>query len=865
MEDRTEGKSAQFKLARSEYMLSRSQQLSRTGTWIYDLGKKDHHWSVELSKVLNSDTFPENPIDFLRDILHCPETIIDDFMAEGDPGQFKEIGFDSCITSSASASVYLQHLVKLLYDGQGKLERLFGNTQDVTDKRLTQERLRVSEQQLELAVDGGDLGLWFWDVSARKMDLDPEWWKRFGYDFEGSSMTAEMWNRICHQDDLLQVNQQWDNYVCGKFAFYECDYRIRDTSDKWHWIHDRGRIVERDKTGAPIRLAGIHQDITNRKRAESALLKVREELEDKVTVRTRELKAANQTLQKEISVRQQAEAVLLESEQNYRLLVENQLDLLVKMDQAGRFLFVSPSYCDMFGKSSEELLGKSFLPFIHPDDRESTRLAMGKLNKPPHIATMEQRAMTCNGWRWLHWTDKAIVDDNGDISSIIGVGRDVTKRKLVEAELDRYQRQLETEVEKRTAALAAANRKLQNEIAERERTDATLRKSTFQQELLFRDGELGLWEIDVNSNKFLILPQLVRQLGFDPQLLRGTIDDLAKIIHPDDLQEVVQTLEESITKGIETFEQEWRALNSQGEVLWFLSRGLVVEWNDDGSPKHIIGSHVNITNLKLATQEASLHQEQLIQADKMASLGILVTGVAHEINNPNSFIRMGAENLAAMLADALPKLDSCFRDTPEFILGGLPYQQARSDILRILDGLVSGSDRIAKIVANLREFARPTSTSLDELVDVNVSVNSATELLGSLIRKSTKHFTSRLATDLPFIKGNGHLLQGVIINLLTNACQALISSDQSIEISTRFKLSEGQVEICVTDTGAGISEENLKHVFDPFFTTKRDSGGVGIGLSLCHKIVENHDGTIEFTSTEGEKTAALVSLPLPRD
>ncbi len=131
------------------------------------------------------------------------------------------------------------------------------------------------------------------------------------------------------------------------------------------------------------------------------------------------------------------------SEVDYRLLIEGQSDLVVKVDTEGRFLFVSPSYCRVFGKSEAELLGRQFMPLVHEDDRQVTADAMKSVNSPPYSCKIEHRAITVTGWRWLAWANKAVLDDNGEITAVIGVGRDVTQQKRVE-ELIRFQRDLAT-------------------------------------------------------------------------------------------------------------------------------------------------------------------------------------------------------------------------------------------------------------------------------------------------------------------------------------------------------------------------------------------------------------------------------------
>lgn len=117
-----------------------------------------------------------------------------------------------------------------------------------------------------------------------------------------------------------------------------------------------------------------------------------------------------------------------QSEEKYRLLVENQNDLIVKVDTANRFLYVSPGYCELFGKKEQELLGKSYFPLVHEEDREATEKAMDKLFHPPYRSYVEQRAKTVQGWRWLAWSTRAVTDDKGKVTGIIGVGRDIHDR-----------------------------------------------------------------------------------------------------------------------------------------------------------------------------------------------------------------------------------------------------------------------------------------------------------------------------------------------------------------------------------------------------------------------------------------------------
>ncbi|AFH50197.1 PAS/PAC domain protein [Ignavibacterium album JCM 16511] len=167
----------------------------------------------------------------------------------------------------------------------------------------------------------------------------------------------------------------------------------------------------------------------------------------------------------DITDRIKFEESLKESEEKYRLLIENQTDLVVKVDLEGKFLFVSESYCKTFGKTQEELLGNKFLPLVHPDDRESTMKEMEKLYSHPYSCYIEQRALTATGWKWFSWVDTLVFDETGKPTAIIGVGRDITEKKLAEIALRENQEELKRSEE----MLRSLTQKLQ-EIREEERS-----------------------------------------------------------------------------------------------------------------------------------------------------------------------------------------------------------------------------------------------------------------------------------------------------------------------------------------------------------------------------------------------------------
>ncbi|RNC68449.1 MAG: histidine kinase [Desulfuromonadales bacterium] len=263
-----------------------------------------------------------------------------------------------------------------------------------------------------------------------------------------------------------------------------------------------------------------------------------------------------------------------------------------------------------------------------------------------------------------------------------------------------------------------------------------------------------------------------------------------------------------------------------------------------------------------ALEELRRHQDKLIQADKMASLGTLVSGVAHEINNPNGLLLLDIPILKRVHDDADEIFEDRFRDHGDFMLGGVPYSEMREEIPRILQEMQDGAQRIKRIVNDLKDFARRDDAGEMELIDLNATVQTALRLIDPTIRSSTKRFAVSYAEELPQVMGNAQRIEQVIVNLVLNACQALQSVDKGVTVTTGLDRERNLVVIQVRDEGVGIAEEHLHQLMDPFFTTKRETGGTGLGLSVSAGIVKEHGGTLRFESTPDIGTTVTLSLPV---
>ncbi|GAM10880.1 putative sensor protein [Geobacter sp. OR-1] len=269
-----------------------------------------------------------------------------------------------------------------------------------------------------------------------------------------------------------------------------------------------------------------------------------------------------------------------------------------------------------------------------------------------------------------------------------------------------------------------------------------------------------------------------------------------------------------------------------------------------------------VSERKHAEEELRRNQQQLVQADKLAALGVLVSGVAHEINNPTGLILLDVPILKRAHNDTERILEEHYAGHGDFTLGGLPYSEMREEIPRILDEMQDGAKRIKRIVNDLKDFARRDDLGDKETIDLNTVVRTALRLVEPTVRKATNRLQVDYAEDIPPVRGNNQRIEQVVINLVLNACQALPDSERGIFIATSCNRATTSAILTVRDEGVGITAENLSRLTDPFFTTKRESGGTGLGLSVSDGIIKEHGGRLFFDSTPGSGTTVTLALPV---
>ena len=270
--------------------------------------------------------------------------------------------------------------------------------------------------------------------------------------------------------------------------------------------------------------------------------------------------------------------------------------------------------------------------------------------------------------------------------------------------------------------------------------------------------------------------------------------------------------------------------------------------------------------LQLTLESLKMTQSQLVQSEKMATIGQLVAGIAHEINNPVTFISAGVDSLHANLEEVRQVLDIYHMITPnnakeklkeiEKLKEEIEYQEAVSEIDKLIDSVRTGSDRTAEIVKGLRTFSRLDEDVL-KFADIHEGLDSTLILLQNKYKEHIE--IEKQYGEIPEIECFPGQLNQVFMNILANAIDA-IEDKGTITIST--STSNGSIKISIKDTGKGIPEDIQPRIFEPFFTTKEVGQGTGLGLSICHSIIEKHNGSIDVKSKVGEGSEFVIRLPV---
>jgi PAS domain S-box-containing protein len=490
-------------------------------------------------------------------------------------------------------------------------------------------------------------------------------------------------------------------------------------------------------------------------------------------------------------------------------------------DIEGRLIYINKSFARSHGYEPEELIGKK-LSMFHTEEQLGLVDNLNQILKEKGEYSLEEVPhVKKDGTEFPMLMSAILILDENDKPIYLGINAiDITKQKQAEE------------------ALQISEERFRN-IAE--------------------ETEDWIWEIGQNLVFKYSNVRIKNILGYDPEEVVGksfldfmSLEEIDRV----DPEEEYRFLKDKIFSG-----QEIWMVRKDGETIVTESSGIPI-FRRNRTFVGFQGLTRDITERVRAKKEEAQRNQQLIQADKMISLGILVSGVAHEINNPNQFIIVNAPMLQQIWKNITPIIDKYYEENRDIRLAGIPYADMRDRIPELFSEIYKGSQRIKQIVRNLKDYAREDNPDITHELNVNDVIRSVLIILANMLEKATKKLIVYYAENLPVIKGNSQRIEQVMINLIQNACQALPDRDKAIIITTFHNKKSGRVLIKIRDEGRGISEKNKKYILDPFFTSRRDTGGTGLGLSISAGIIENHGGKLEISSQLGEGTTVTVSFPV---
>jgi len=493
---------------------------------------------------------------------------------------------------------------------------------------------------------------------------------------------------------------------------------------------------------------------------------------------------------RDITERKQAEKALRDSEEKSRKMFESVSCGISVVDLNGVITEVNRRTVEIHGFSSKnEILGKSALDLVAPRDREKIARNMLQALKRGTVRDQEYTLLRSDGSEFpAELSTSVLKDSSGKAIGLITISRDITKRKQAEE------------------ALQSEKNKLQSLI------DAL-------------EDNLGIQDKHYN---------IIYQ------------NEPSKAKFGDRLGEKCYRAFEGRDKicddcPIEKAYKDGKSHTSEREVV--TPSGEVTSWETTANPIRDAGAEVvacleigrNVTERKQAAEREKELQKELLLSSRLASIGELAAGVAHQINNPLTGVLGFSQRLLKKSTD---------QETNQY-----------------LKRIYTEAERAAKVVQNLLTFARRRQPH-KQYSDTNEILESALELRAYELKTSNIEVITNLAPGLPEVMVDFHQIEEVFLNIILNAEQAMTEANSGGKLTIKTEERKGHIRTTFTDDGPGIPAEHLDKIFDPFYTTKGEKGGTGLGLSVCHGIITEHGGKIYARSKPGKGTTFFTELPL---
>lgn len=616
---------------------------------------------------------------------------------------------------------------------------------------------------------------------------------------------------IIHPQDRGKVEDSIWQSISTKQP-YVTEYRIVRGDGKITWVYDKGQAIF-DREGKILYLDGVMLDITQQKETEAELRRTQAFLDS---------------------------------------VVQNlPVGVFIKDAQKLQINYWNKASEELFGYSKEEVLGKNDYDFMPEARGNNLRSKDRQILQAAKLVDIPETSIITphQGERIIHTKKVPLLDERGILQHLLIICEDITERK---------------------------------------RAEEALRESESHYRYIVETASEGVWLFDPESKTTFLNSRMAQMLGYKVEEILGK--SLFQFIDEESHQ-LAQNYLNRRHQGIQE-RYDFKFRRQDGSSLWaivsatpiFDPRGQFVGVlrmiTDISERKRTEGALLESkcklkaknTRLKQTLNKLQQTQTQLIQNEKMASLGQMVAGIAHEINNPICFIDGNIVYADQYASDLLHLLELYRKHYPEPVpeikdeIETIDLDFLATDFPKLLKSMKEGANRIRQIVISLRNFSRLDEAEIKQ-VHIDEGIDSTLLILQHRLKKGLQHQEIQVEKnygELPLIECYAGALNQVFFHILNNAIDVLESQPQprKITISTEIETRESII-IRIADNGCGIPETIQKRIFDPFFTTKPIGAGKGLGLSISHSIIiDKHGGKLTCNSTVGKGTEFAIALPI---
>ncbi len=657
-------------------------------------------------------------------------------------------------------------------DSAGNVAGIVGVVLDITERKKAEEALRRSEERLRLAMEATSDGLWDFDLPTGQVYWSPRCYAMLGYEPNEFPMSFAKWLELMHPDEREAAWKNVEEQVTRGDGSFVVEFRCAMKQGGWRWIMSRGKTVERDGEGRPLRMIGTHADIEDRKRAEEKLDEWR--------------------------------ALM-------HYIIRHDPNAIAVFDDTLRYIFASERYLHDYQVREEDVIGKSHYD-VFPGMPERWKLVHRRVLKGAVESGEDDGIERPDGRvdvvRWECWPWYTA---EGDVGGMILYSKVITERKLAEQKL---------------------------------------RESEARYRLLAENSTDVIWVMDLQGRFQYVSPSVFQLRGYTPEEV--TRQPLEEVVCESSLQRIREDMARAIRQArgeqpVAVSLTEVEQPRKDGTTVWTEVSAKLI-FDDNGNSVGIQGVSRDITERKRAESIRLEMERRLLHAQKLESLGVLAGGIAHDFNN--------------LLMAMIGNLDMAMLDLS-------PLSSARSSI----EQAVNAAKRAADLTRQMLAYSGKgrfitTCLNLSELVEENV------HMLRSAVLKNVV-LNLRLEKELPSILADAGQMQQIVMNLITNASEAIGGRPGVVVLSTgtsecdeeylgasalEEKPAPGRfVWVEVEDTGCGMNVDTRQRLFDPFFSTKFP--GRGLGMSAVLGIVRGHKGAIMVDSEPQRGTTIRVLFP----